>query len=327
MYYAESSSFVTRDPTRKGLLKIIDRRLAAAYHPSQRGAVALVELQHWAGSDMLTAKRLMDWYVTDGVAQEFRPVRCPCGKDYDPLDRSCMDCGQPVGAARPTREVRYRITRQPGQPVYDPAAQPARPQVFVSYRHSPDSRLAADLYFSLMEDGKAVFLDQGSIPPGADWEPVFLKAASAADYFVALMGSDYFSSPYCLKELAHAARCRRRLVIVPVPPLPAMPPEMPWLGSVQRLAVNGGRALDDALERALAGALSVPASAPAVDLRIEACQFLLSQLSAGSIRALWNRLLWFRDDDPSDQKQENIRRILQEATGGRLDVLCNALAP
>jgi len=201
--------------------------------------------------------------------------------------------------------------------------------VFISYRHADCEVLVADIYYALLADGQSVFLDDGQIPVGADAEQTYLRAASHAEYFIALVSNNYFQSDFCKKEIAHAARCRRRLIRVNTPPIPSVPNDMPWIDSPNWNRQQGNASgLDPALEEALLAAVQLPSSVVTIaDLRKEACQFLMDQLSLGEVERLWNRLPWMTDFSPGNAKHQNIGLILREATAQRLPVLCNALAP
>jgi hypothetical protein len=201
--------------------------------------------------------------------------------------------------------------------------------VFISYRHADCEPLAADIYYSLLAEGQSVFLDDGRIAVGADAEQTFLRAASHTEYFIALISKNYFQSDFCKREIAHAARCRRRLIRVNIPPVPPVPSDMPWIDgpnwSKQQGIANG---LELGLEESLLSAVRIPSSVETIaDLRREACQFLMEQLSPGELDRLWNRLPWMRDFSPGNARHQNIGSILREVTTQRLPVLCNALAP
>ena len=164
--------------------------------------------------------------------------------------------------------------------------------MFISYRHADCSVLAADIYYSLLADGYLVFLDDSGIAVGADSEKVYLSAASKAEYFIALISENYFQSDFCKKEIAHAARCGGRLVRVNVPTFPAAPNDMPWIDSPNWSKQQGQpNGLDSTLEETLLSVVQIkPSTDTIVDLRKEACQFLMEQLSFGELDRLWNRL-------------------------------------
>jgi ribosomal protein S15P/S13E len=328
MYYDASSKLISQRPLDKELVIVLDRELAHAYHPSRRGYIELSLLCHGASQDAPTLLPLLERYQSLGVAGSYERVQCWCGHTYDPDDAQCAECERPVSTAHPSGRVCYRVVMQPQQPAYDPGRQPTTPEVFISYRHGECSRLAADIYYLLKADGRAVFLDDGSIPVGADAELVFLRAASHAGYFIPLVSSGYFESSFCKMEIAHAVRCGRRLIRVNVPPVPAAPSDMPWIDDSYWVQHPGSPdRLNLALQRALQTAVRIPQSANVADRRRGACQFLMEQMSPGDLGKLWNRLDWMSEHTPAHRKDENVRFILQEAAGQRLSMLCNALAP
>jgi hypothetical protein len=104
---------------------------------------------------------------------------------------------------------------------------------------------------------------------------------------------------------------------------------MPWIDGLNWLMEAGAaNGLSRQLEQALLSAVTIQQTAANIaDLRNEACQFLMDQLSFNDLERLWNRLPWLRDIRPIDSKAGMIRRILEELTGQRIDTLCNALAP
>ena len=328
MYYEESSKLIKAHPLDKNAFKILDRELAHAYAPDRHGYTELPLLCHSTRLSKTVAENLIGYYESAGVVSRYVKVSCPCGLEYDPNEGSCVDCGLPVTDASPDEETCYRIVMQPSSPVYDRVAQPTAPKVFISYRHADCSILASDIYYSLLTDGHLVFLDNGSIAVGADSEKVYLNAASKADYFIALISENYFQSDFCKKEIAHAARCGGRLVRVNVPPFPAAPNDMPWIDSPNWSKQQGQpNGLDCTLEEALLSVVQIKPSADTIaDLRKEACQFLMEQLSFGELDRLWNRLPWMSDFRPGDSKPQNIGKILQEVTSQKLPILCNALA-
>lgn len=329
MYFDESSNLTTRFPLDKNVIKLLDRELAHAYTPDGHGFTDTGLLQNKTRLPQSEILRLLKEYELNNIVHSYAEVECTCGEKYDPAEATCPDCGLDLSVVSPTGVTRHRITTQPNAPVYDPLNQPDAPNVFISYRHSDSSRLAADTYYSLRAEGHTVFLDNGNIAPGADAEKVFLYAASQANYFIALVSRNYFESPYCLREIAHAARQKRRLLRVNLPPVQSAPKEMPWIDGPNWLSEKGSAdGLSPQLERVLLSAVTIlPTAANLADFRIEACQFLMDQLSRNDLERLWNLLPWMRDLSPDGSKPKMIRQILEEATGPRLDILCKALAP
>jgi hypothetical protein len=329
MYFDESLKLTTRFPLDKIAVKMLDRELAHAYAPGGHGSTDTSLLQYRTGLSQADILRLLPEYELAGVIVSYAEVECACGEKYDPAEAVCPNCALDVTASSPTGVTRHRIKTQPTSPAYDPLQQPALPNVFISYRHAESSKLAADIYYSLRTEGHAVFLDNGNIAPGADAEKVFLLAASQASYFIALVSRSYFESPYCKKEIAHAARQKRRLLRVNIPPTQSAPSDMPWIDGPNWLMEPGeANGLSLKLEQALLSAVTIqPTAGNIADLRIEACQFLMDQLSPNDLARLWNRLSWLREITPDGSKARMIRQILEESTGPRMDVLCNALAP
>lgn len=329
MYYEESSKLIKNCPLDRDVFKMLDRELAHAYAPDGHGYIELPILCHSTRLSKTAVENLIGYYESAEVVCRYIKVSCPCGLEYDPNDGSCVDCGLPVTDASPNGETCFRILMQPSSPVYDTTSQPTVPKVFISYRHSDCSILAADIYYSLLADRHSVFLDDGSIAVGADSEKVYLSAASNAEYFIALVSENYFQSDFCKKEIAHAARCRQRLIRVNVPPSPSAPSDMPWIDSPNWSKQQGQPSgLDNTLEETLLSAVQIkPSTDTITDLQKEACQFLMEQLSAGELDKLWNRLPWMSDFRPGNSKYQNIGQILQEATTQRIPTLCNALAP
>src|SRR5205085_12066160 len=152
----------------------------------------------------------------------------------------------------------YRVTLQPQRPAFNPTAQPDIPTVFISYRHDDSAILAADIYYSLLAEGHSVFLDDGNIPAGANADQLFLRAASHANYFIALVSSHYYESEFCKREIAHAARNMRRLIRINIPPIPPAPNDMPWINSPNWNSVQGdANGLTPALEQSLLSAVRI----------------------------------------------------------------------
>lgn len=328
MYYAESSNLISRNVADKDAVRALDREIAHAYSHGGSGFTELPLLRNRTQLRQGDVVRLMADYESLGVVEAYAEVLCPCGERYDGREAACADCGEDVAKAAPTGVTRYSVLMQPLEPAYDPSAMPPSPDVFVSYRHADAAKLAADIYYSLRSEGHPVFLDNGNIPVGANAEQVFLRAASRAPYFIALVSENYFESPYCKKEISHAARARRRLIRVNVSPQPPTPSDMPWVDAPNWNNQNGeASGLTRALETSLLTAVRTPAAANVADLREPACQYLLEQMSANDLSGVWNRLTWMKDITPALSKHDKIRQILQEVTPTRLPELCSVLAP
>ncbi len=329
MYFDESKKLTERHLTDKDAIRMLDREIAHAYAPDGHGFTELPLLRHKSGLAQAEVERLMRLYEDAGVVASYVRGECPCGEKYDPQDSSCPSCGHPVADAVPDGVTCYRVLAQPREPAYNADAPPAEPDVFISYRHADSAKLAADIYYSLRAEGHSVFLDNGNIPVGADAERVYLNAASRAKYFVALVSKNYFGSDFCKKEIAHAARCRQRLIRVNVPPVPHPPNDMPWIDGPNWNSQQGDASgLTHALEQSLLTAVRLqPSPQTIADLRSEACEFLMKQMGFNDLEGLWNRLPWMRDIQLPDSKNRIINRIREETTAQSLQILCNALAP
>lgn len=327
MYFAESSQLINQNLTDKDAIKALDREIAHAYSSSGHGFTELPLLRHKTGVQQATIVRLLADYERLDVIDSYGQVQCPCGESYDEREPECPDCGDDVSNAQPLGVTCYSVLKQPQQPAFNPAAMPDLPDVFISYRHADSTSLAADIYYSLLCEGRSVFLDNGNIPVGANAEQVFLRAASNAPYFIALVSKNYFESVYCKKEIAHAARTRRRLIRINILPYPPAPNDMPWIDTPNWNSQQGDACgLTRALEESLLIAIHTPLTANNADLRVPACQYLMEQLSANELSGVWNRLQWMRDISPGLSKNDRIRQILQEIASTRLPELCSVLA-
>ena len=325
MYFDKSTDLINQGFD-KTAVKKLDRELAHVYKPQQANRIDHALLRHQTQLPQADLANLLDRYEAANTVSKHNDVECSnCGTEYNPMDGSCLNCG--VSEAVETDNVFYIIERQPQKPAFDPARQPEQPNIFISYRHNDTAVLAADIYYSLLAERHSVFLDNGVIPVGADAEAVFLRAASRADYFIALVSPTYFESSYCKKEIAHAARAGKRLIRVNIEPVPDAPNDMPWINSPNWLSEKGnGNGLSPDLETALLNAVKTDYRANIANLKEDACIFLLEQLSRQALYQVWNRMRMNRDfGNPPNANNEIIGLILQEASGARLAELCNAL--
>ena len=329
MYFDESSKLISNNLQDKDLIRSLDRELARSFAPGGTGFVEQSLLGHRTGASFVDVERLMSLYEAVGVASAFNKVSCPNGHRYPPDEGECPECGRDLSEATPTNEKAYAILRQPQMPAFDPDTAGEKPDVFISYRSRDSAKLAADIYYSLLAEGYQVFLDSGEIPPGADAEKLYLTAASNAGNFIMLVSENYFSSDFCKREIAHAARCRRRLIRVNVPPVPSSPGDMTWVDDPNWLRQQGDASgLSSELEEALLNAVRTPASpATIADNRYGACQFLLEQLTFDELNVLWNRLEWMRRIRPYNSASEMIMQLQQNTPDAKRDVLCAALSP
>lgn len=329
MYFDESLKLIKNNILDKDLIRALDRELARSFAPGGTGYTDLSLLAHHTNSSFTDVERLMLLYEAAAVVSPFNKVICPNGHSYRSDDGECPDCGSDVSEAIPSDEKAYAILKQPQMPAFDPSTASSEPDVFISYRTADSAKLAADIYYSLRTEGYQVFLDAGEIPVGADAERQFLTAASNAGNFIALVSENYFASDFCKKEIAHAARCRRRLIRVNVPPFPSTPKDMPWIDDPNWVKQQGqASGLTRELEQALLAAVRTPAAAATIaDDRYGACQFLLEQMIFNDLYALWNRLEWMKELRPKDSKAEMIMQIQQNTPESKRDVLCKALSP
>lgn len=327
MYFVESESLTKRHVSNRAILVQLDREFAHSYDPAGTGYVDASTIALHTGLDPFDIGIWAKTYEARGVVKVFQRLECPdCGHLNSPINTHCIQCGRALSTARHAGQLCYMILKQPAMPSYDPYTQSDSPDVFISYKHSDAAALAADIFYQLRADGKQVFLDNGSIPPGTHAESVFLRAVSRASHFICLVSADYFTSTYCRKEIAHAARCLARVLRVNVPPIPTAPCDMPWVDTPNWLPVLGNgsgltRDLDAAIQRGL------QATGPVADMRSDACAFLLEQLSMGDITTIRNRLAYMRETRQPDAKPEVIEQIMRETTPDRLDLLCAVLSP
>lgn len=330
MYYKESLILFKQRPLDKDTIIALDREFAHAYNPDGTGHVDASLLTTRILAESSAIGDLAREYQQSGVVREFRQMRCTqCGeKNYDE-DPSCKYCGCSLSPAKPAGPMCYNVLKQPAQPAFDPSRQPTRPEAFISYKHSDTSQLAADTFYSLIAHGHSVFLDSGEILPGVDPQTVFLQAASSAKVFIMLVSQDYFSSPYCRKEVAHASRSGARLVRVNVGPIPAPPAELPWIDGPQWLDEKGWKdGLSMELEASILKVLDLGdhAASPA-DYRREGCLYLLEQMSLNDLTRIRTRLTYMQEIRPPSSKADVIDEIMRETTGGRMGILCNVLSP
>ncbi len=328
MYYEESTNLIFSEPRYKTSIITLDRLIAHAYSADHLGYVELTLLARHAAEQPTTVDRFMRLYEAAGIVRRYEKMACSCGEKYDPNDGSCLSCGASLSDALPNGQICYAVQRVPQKPAFDPKNQPANPDVFISYRHSDSAVLATDLFYMLESFGKSVFLDDSSIAPGDDAEQIFLHAASRTAHFICLASRSYLDSEFCKKEIAHAARTGRRLIRINIAPSPSIPPDMPWVDGPNWLQEKGNEAgLEQPLERAILAALGTAPSG-GMDLRSQACQYLMDSYSMGDLQSLWNRLPWlYQKFEMTNSRAGNIGIVLKEATGGRLVELCNALAP
>ena len=328
MYYEESTRLTTSNPRHKVAIRALDRQIAHAFTSDRLGFTELTLLAHKAEEPIADIKLLMDSYEHNSVVRRYDQLLCLCGQIYDPNDGKCISCDSPITDAIANGNICYATLKPPQEPAFNPKLQNVSSEIFISYRHSDTATLAADIFYLLRSIGKTIFLDNSNIPPGDGAERDFLRGASHAGHFIFLVSTNYFSSEFCKKEIAHAARSGHRLIRINIPPTPDAPADMSWVDRPNWLHQKGdGQGLQKLLEEELLASLQTPPTT-GVDLRRDGCHYLLSEMSAGEINEIWNRLPWLIDNyQLAVSRLENIRLILSEAKGNRLTQLCSILAP
>lgn len=92
-------------------------------------------------------------------------------------------------------------------------------EVFLSFR-GPDTRIGiADyLYCSLKEAGIRTFRDKEELRIGEEIAPEILGAIEQSKISIPIFSKGYTSSTWCLNELAHMVKCRKRKeqIIMPI---------------------------------------------------------------------------------------------------------------
>ena len=103
------------------------------------------------------------------------------------------------------------VPAEPATPTEDPAEQPLRPDLFVSYSRL-DERFVLRLVDALASRGKDVWVDREDIRKGADWRAKVLAGIDSARVIVPVLSPDFAASKVCGEELDYAAGHNKRLV-------------------------------------------------------------------------------------------------------------------
>ncbi|HEX2210871.1 MAG TPA: toll/interleukin-1 receptor domain-containing protein [Longimicrobium sp.] len=328
MYYAESAAFTERNPTLRGAITTLDREIAHAYHASGLGRVERALLRNRTGLDGLTLDDLLAGYEREGVVRVLEQWVDAAGHAHDPDEDVCAECGAARAEGVPGLTV-VRVVRQPRAPAFD-GVQPDNPDVFLSYRRAESGTLAADIFYLLQGHGIKVFLDRSDIPAGAHPELEYLRAASAAPNFIALVSKTYFDSLPCTFELAHAARARNRLLRVNVAPVAPTPPALVWFDQPNWVADGvTPTGLSTDLARTLLELVRLPRGQNVMDLRRDACRYLLEQKKRAELMEVLARLPWMVDFDFSGVANTKliVNSINSETSNNNLPTLCAVLAP
>ena len=249
MYYSESDILITNTSSDKNDLLLMDRAIARSYGASGHGWLDNAVLEIRTKLDAGRVNNLIRRYERLNVVSRFEPLECSNGHTFEPDESECPDCQASAIDAIPSGLIRYRVLKQPQEPLFDLGIAKGPFQVFISYRHGDTKHLAADTYYALKARNLNVFLDSGLISPGADFEKVFLPAASETPHFLSLISPTYFDSDYCKAELAHALRSAKNVIPVLVGGNFTSPNDMPWLNKINPSPVTGnGQGLSRELE-------------------------------------------------------------------------------
>jgi hypothetical protein len=86
---------------------------------------------------------------------------------------------------------------------------PARPTIFLSYRHAqPTTEIANKLFTALVPASEVwdaeVFMDDNALEPADLFDQKIIDALDRTTHFIVLLTNGYWSSQYCRKELARA---------------------------------------------------------------------------------------------------------------------------
>ncbi len=92
-----------------------------------------------------------------------------------------------------------------------PGGQGDASDVFISYSRT-DHAFVAELARTLGDRGLKVWVDLEGLLAGEEFLPRILSAIEGADAIVFVLSPDSIASPYCLRELEHAALHRKRIL-------------------------------------------------------------------------------------------------------------------
>lgn len=331
MYYSESEALITNSPLDKNDLILMDRAIARSYTPDGFGWLDDGIVQQRTKIDAARLTGLMRRYRTKRVVENFDPLECPNGHLFDPDETECPECKEVAANATPSGLTRYWVKKPPQKPLFDPLTAHGPFGVMISYRCNETERLAAELYYSLKQRGIHAFVDGGDIAPSVDFEKVFLPVASETPHLIALISRGYFGSDYCEKEIAHALRCGRHVLLVPVGIPFNAPRNMAWLVNVNPLHIMGSSdGLSPELENHLISQISGPVPSLAIsDHRLDACRFLLAKLSFTDLAQLLTTFGLLGDLPNTLDNGQRIQALLQNVGTNetRIRMLCAALAP
>ena len=83
--------------------------------------------------------------------------------------------------------------------------------VFISYSRK-DKAFVQVLNQALVESQYDAWVDWEDIPPAANWWQEIERGIEAANTFIFVISPDAISSRICSDEIAHAARCCKRMI-------------------------------------------------------------------------------------------------------------------
>ena len=89
--------------------------------------------------------------------------------------------------------------------------QTSHTDVFISYSRK-DSDFVRKLQDSLLEKGKEAWVDWQRIAPSAEWIDVIYGAIESSDTFIFVISHESSRSATCMKEIAHAEKCCKRII-------------------------------------------------------------------------------------------------------------------
>ncbi len=89
--------------------------------------------------------------------------------------------------------------------------QTSHTDVFISYSRK-DSDFVRKLQDSLIEKGKEAWVDWQRIAPSAEWIEEIYEAIESSDTFVFVISHESSKSETCMKEIAHAEKCCKRII-------------------------------------------------------------------------------------------------------------------
>ncbi|RYZ91872.1 MAG: toll/interleukin-1 receptor domain-containing protein [Proteobacteria bacterium] len=326
MYYRESNRLTKSHSARVREIEVIDRVIAHAYTPDNRGFIEAYHVANVAGISEADARMTLALFVS--TLHEYLPVEC-CDELQDPLNERCLNCGIDLSVGAKHISSRYRIIDQPQLLPDLDVISASTCDVMISYRHGETDRLATDIYYHLTKIGLKVFYDKPGISGGVDWEKVFLRAASRAKHIILLLSPLYFESAYCKKEIAHSARTGGKILKVNCNG-PLVDSELSWLGTVNPVRFTGNPGfLDLNLADEIVLEVQKSSTGPNFSHRVNGCAYLLSHMSRGELDSLCGRVECLRDLNPNMDRRSVVSSIIREVNDNwsKSQQLSDSLAP